>query len=430
MMPIKARMILVARILIAVLAGCGALHAQARLSGQSAQETVVRTPAYVFGPSGAFIGVQRDFTVNSLWHLPRVEGITPLLPPVCPAERADCYWFPESIVYDTSTATAFAVFPQKTLSNSGEPQREWQVIAFVLPAMSVQGHFNLPMCENPRLLFRPAQNELFVNYTLPKPENAADFETVVDIYNANTLKLKKSVHEKTNEQKYVMAQAIVNASFSDKGEFDASGDVILSDLRRIRFTGDSFQSQTLDPVALLTADEKKKLEPFYRIQPVNNTRYLPRGLADFNSGRALIVSQSSDGAQMAMWTVNLSNSTASSVQVVPAGNAHLIARGSRVLVEKVKPAPGDTTNADKAEKLGVWMVYDVGTGKQLLQKEVANAKGQAGQNELTCAWPDGSRVLYRHENKLYGVMLDTAGVMREIPALFPAASPLSCIFVP
>lgn len=131
-----------------------------------------------------------------------------------------------------------------------------------------------------------------------------------------------------------------------------------------------------------------------------------------------------------MATVNLNNSTASSVQVVPAGSAHLIAHGSRVLVEKVKPAAGDTTNPEKVEKLGVWLVYDVATGKQLLQKEVANAKGRATQNELACAWPDGSRVLYGHENKLYGVELDTAGVVREIPALFNAASPLSCIFVP
>jgi hypothetical protein len=420
---------LVVRALLPLLIGYGALSAQTVLTGQSAQQAQVRAPAYVFAPSGSFIGIQRDFRINSLWHLSRVEGITPLLPAVCNPNQADCFWYPASMVYDTSTATAFAILPQKQSTNPADPQ-EWQVIAFVLPAMSVQGHFKLPACENPRLLFRGAQNELFVNYTLPKPEGATEFETVVDVYDASTLKLKKSVHEKTNEQKYMMAQATVNASFSDKGEFDASGDVILSDLSRIRFTGESFQRQALDPVALVASGEKAKLEPFYRVQPVNKTRWLPHSVADFGGGRALIVSQSSDGAQMAMWTVNLNNSTASSVQVVPAGSAHLIAHGSRVLVEKVKPAAGDTTNPEKVEKLGVWLVYDVATGKQLLQKEVANAKGRATQNELACAWPDGSRVLYGHENKLYGVELDTAGVVREIPALFNAAPPLSCIFVP
>ena len=430
MTPIRARMIFVTRILFAVLAGCGALQAQARLSGQSAQEALVRAPAYVFGASGAFIGVQRDFTVNSLWHLPRVEGITPLLPPVCPAERADCDWYPQSIVYDTSTATAFAVLPQKTLPHSGEPQREWQVMAFLLPAMSVQGHFNLPKCENPALLLRPEQHELFVNYTLPKPQGAPDFETVVDIYDAGSLKLKKSVREKTNEEKFMQLQAVVNAGFSDRAEFDASGDVILSWLSLIRFTGNTFVKQTLDPVTLLAAEEKKKLEPFYRIQPVNNTRYLPRETADFNSGRALIVSESQDGAQMAMWTVNLNDSKASLVSVVPAGNAHLIANGARVLVEKAKPAPGATTNSDKNEKLGIWTVYDVATGKQLLQKVIASAKGRAAMNELTCVWPDGSRALFRHQDKLYGVELDSAGAVREIPALFPAVPPLHCIFVP
>src|SRR5947209_18966105 len=91
-------MTLAARVLILMLAWCGSLHAQTKLSGQSAQEAIVRAPAYVFATSGSFIGIQRDFKVNSLWHLPRVEGITPLLPPVCKPENAECFWYPVSIV--------------------------------------------------------------------------------------------------------------------------------------------------------------------------------------------------------------------------------------------------------------------------------------------------------------------------------------------
>lgn len=422
-------MILVTRIVIAVLAACGTLPAQSRLSGKSAQEAIVHAPAYVFGTSGAFIGIQRDFTVNSLWHLPRVEGITPLLPPVCPAGRADCYWYPENIVYDTSTATAFAVFPQKALSGSGEPQMEWQVIAFQLPEMAVAGHFPLPKCEHPDLLLRPGHQELFVNYTLPRQQGQPDFETVVDIYDTQTLKKKNSIHEKTNVEKYAMAQAVVNAKFSG-AEFDRTGDVILSGLSRITFTATGFHKEIVDPVQILDEGERRKLEPFYRIQPVNNTRYLLREIADFNSGKALIVSESQDGAQMALWTVNLEDSKASLVMVVPAGIAHLIGNGTRILVEKTKAAPGSTAHAEKNVKLGTWTVYDAASGRQLLQKEVAVAKGPILQNELTCVWPDGSRALFRHAAKLYGVVLSAGGAALEIPAVFSSEPPLHCIFVP
>src|SRR5438445_7208115 len=171
-MPTGVPMNLVVRVLLPLLAWCSALPAQTTLTGQSAQQSLVRAPAYVFTTSGSFIGIQRDFRINSLWYLPRVEGITPLLPPVCRAESADCFWYPVSMVYDASSATAYAILPQKKSGNPNDPQ-EWQVIAFVLPAIAVQGHFNLPVCENPRLLLRAKQNELFVNYTLPKPEGAA-----------------------------------------------------------------------------------------------------------------------------------------------------------------------------------------------------------------------------------------------------------------
>jgi len=422
-------MAMMTRALIAMLALCSALSAQTALSGQSAQEAAVRAPAYVFSTSGAFIGLQRDFKVNSLWHLPRVEGITPLLPAVCSSGDGSCFWYPVSMAYDTSTATAYAILPQKKSSNPAEPQ-EWQVIAFTLPAMAVTGHINLPQCESPRLLLRPKQNELFVNYTLPKPPADADFVTVVDIYDLRSLKLRKSVSEKTNEQKFMAAQVAVNASFSDRGDFDSSGDVILSGLSRIRFTGEAFLRQAVDPVAVIAPGEQLKLEPFYRIQPVNKARWLPQAVADIAGGRTLMVSESGDGAQMAIWTVNLQSSTASSVQVVPAGTAHLIAGGGRVLVERVKPASGSTGNSEKNEKLGVWAVYDMGSAKQLFQKEVAIGKGRASANELACAWPDGSRALFRHDNKLYGVELDSAGAVREIPAVFSATPPLSCIFVP
>ena len=78
----------------------------------------------------------------------------------------------------------------------------------------------------------------------------------------------------------------------------------------------------------------------------------------------------------------------------------------------------------------MWAVYDMGSAKQLFQKEVAIGRGRASANELACAWPDGSRALFRHDNKLYGVELDSAGAVREIPAVFSATPPLSCIFVP
>src|SRR6267378_3153672 len=117
---------MITRAVIAMLALCPALSAQTTLSGQSAQEAAVRAPAYVFSTSGAFIGLQRDFKVNSLWHLPRVEGITPLLPPVCSSGDGSCFWYPVSMAYDTSTATAYAILPQKESSNPAEPQ-EWQV---------------------------------------------------------------------------------------------------------------------------------------------------------------------------------------------------------------------------------------------------------------------------------------------------------------
>src|SRR5262249_48651471 len=147
----------------------------------------------------------------------------------------------------------------------------------------------------------------------------------------------------------------------------------------IRFNGESFQREALDPVSLLGPAEKAKLEPFYRVQPVNKARWLPNTIADSVGSHALVVSESSDGAQMAMWTVNLNSSTTSPVIVVPAGVAHLLANGARILVEKVKPAPGDTTNAEKTEKLGIWTVYDSATGKELFHKDVPVAKGRATQ---------------------------------------------------
>ena len=290
-------------------------------------------------------------------------------------------------------------------------------------------HFALPKSENPELLLRPDHQELFVNYTLPKPPDQPAFETVVDVYETPSLKKKNSIHEKTDEQKFMMAQAVVNASFAH-AEFDRTGDVILSGLSRITFTNTAFHKEMIDPIEVLDPVEKRKLEPFYRIQPVNNARWLPRTIADFSQGRALMVSESQDGTQMAMWSVNLENSKASPVTVVPAGDAHLIGRGTRILVEKIKPGPGSTSRSEKNEKLGSWTIYDTATGQQVLQKEVAVAKGRSVQNELTCAWPDGSRVLYRHENKLYGVVLSTAGAAQEIPAVFSAEPPLHCIFVP
>jgi hypothetical protein len=420
---------LVVRIVLFMLAVSSAVEAQTTLSGQSAEQAVVRAPAYVFATSGSFVGIQRDFKINSLWYLPRVEGITPLLPEVCRSERADCFWYPAGMVYDASTATAYAILPQKKSSNPGDPQ-EWQVIAFQLPAMSVTGHFNLPICENPKLLLRPKQSELFVNYTLPKPENSPNFETVVDVYDTNSLKPKRSVHEKTDEQKFMMAQAVVNAGFADTAEFDAAGNVILSELNRITFTDAAFRKQAVDPVALLDPVEQRKLEPFYRTQPANKTRWLPHTIADSGNGRTLLVVESQDGAQMALWSVNLENSKASPVIVVPAGIAHLIGRGTRILVEKTKPGAGSAVRSEKNEKLGSWTLYDTGTGQQVLQKEVALAKGRSAQNEFACAWPDGSRALFRHESRLYGVVLSSAGAAQEIPAVFSADPPLHCIFVP
>jgi len=407
---------------------CGTLGAQTRLSGESAEAAIVRAPAYVFGISGAFVGIQRDFTINSLWYLSRVEGITPLLPPACSPRATDCYWRVERIVYDLEEAMVFAVLPQKQ-GLIPEEMPEWQVVAFQLPEMSVAGHFPLPKCERPDLLLRPGHQELFVNYTLPRQPDQPDFETVVDIYDTHTLKKKNSIHEKTNLQKYTMAQAVVNASFH-KAAFDRSGDVILSGLSRITFTDTRFQKEIVDPIEVLDEAERRKLEPFYRTQPVNNTRYLSRAIADFSSGRALMVAESQDGAQMAMWTVNLENSKASTVMVVPAGIAHLIGQGARILVEKTKPIPGSTAKSQKNEKLGSWVVYDTATGKLVLQKEVAVARGLTLNNELTCVWPDGSRALFRHEARLYGVVLSAAGPMQAIPAVFSTDPPLHCIFVP
>lgn len=427
-MSIRVPMNLVVRIVLFMLAAGGALLAQTTLSGQNAEQAVVRAPAYVFATSGSFVGIQRDFKLNSLWYLSRVEGITPLLPPACHPDRADCFWYPASLVYDATTAMAYAVLPQKQSSNPNDPA-EWQVIAFRLPEMSVTAHFALPKSENPELLLRPDHQELFVNYTLPKPPDQPNFETVVDVYETPSLKKKNSIHEKTDEQKFMMAQAVVNASFSH-AEFDRAGDVILSGLSRITFTDTAFHKEVIDPIEVLDPVEKRKLEPFYRIQPINNARWLPRAIADFSNGRALMVSESQDGAQMAMWSVNLENSKASHVMVVSAGVAHLIGRGTRILVEKIKPGPGSTSGSEKNEKLGSWTVYDAATGQQVLQKDVAIAKGRSLQNELACAWPDGSRALFRHENKLYGVVLSATGAAQEIPAVFSAEPPLHCIFVP
>src|SRR5207247_2189852 len=140
--------------------------------------------------------------------------------------------------------------------------------------MSIMGQFRLPRCEEPDLLLRPGHHELFVNYTLPKPADQADFETVVDIYDSHTLQRKNSIHEKTNEEKFTMAQAVVNAGFS-RAEFDRSGDVILSGLSRITFADSAFHKEIVDPIEALDAAERHKLDPFYRTQPVNNTRWLP-----------------------------------------------------------------------------------------------------------------------------------------------------------
>jgi hypothetical protein len=314
--------------------GC-ALGAQTRLSGENAEAARVQAPAYVFGTMGSFVGIQHDFTVNSLWYLSRVEGIAPLLPAVCDSGNAHCYWHTASMVYDVEEAMVFAVLPQKQ-SSDPEEMPQWQVIAFQMPDMTVAGHFQLPKCEEPELLVRPGHQELFVNYTLPKPAEQPDFETVVDVYDTHTLQKKQSIHEKTNEEKFKMSEVFVNASFSH-AEFNRSGDLILSGLSRITFNDKEFHKEVIDPIDALEPAERRKLGPFYRIQPVNKTRWLPRALADFSGGRALIVCESQDGAQMAMWTVNVENSKASAVMVVPAGTAHLIGHGARILVEKTKP---------------------------------------------------------------------------------------------
>src|SRR5437773_5680572 len=107
------RMGIIVRGFIFGLMSCCALTAQTNLPGARSETAFAHAPAYVFGASGSFVGIQADFKVNSMWYLSRVEGIAPLLPPVCPHGAANCYWRAANMIYDIEEATVFAVLPQK-----------------------------------------------------------------------------------------------------------------------------------------------------------------------------------------------------------------------------------------------------------------------------------------------------------------------------
>jgi hypothetical protein len=394
------------------------------LAASAAPPDAAPVRTYLFAPNGAYLVLDRDFAITSRGEIGTMPGTEALLAPFCDPPGGRCWWAPDRVALDGASGRGFAVLPENQSNGDASPGR--QLLAFRIPQMEASGRVDLGPCETPELLRRPARDEVLALCTRPRTANAAEFTTELLILDAASLAEKQRLREVTDQQKYMLAEIEVALAFGPSAVFDNSGETILTGLERIRLGAAAPTKDRLDPVALLDDAGRAALEPFFRIQPVNGTRYLPREMVEQSQARVLMQSLSADGTAMALWTIDNAARAASGVLVLPPGIAHLLPGGQRILVEATKPVPGIAPNAEKAEKLGRWRLYDATSGARLFEQPVPETAGDGGRSELLCVSPDGKRALFRARGRVYGIALGAGDQPRLIAGEIDP--PILCAF--
>lgn len=391
---------------------------------------------YFLNPEMDFMKLEeKTLALQAYWSFPLTRGLSDVLP-LCTA-RSNCLTA-KNFSYD-GRGRLWGVFPQSPTSrpasdakpaSGGNPGElgDYQVIGMALPDFRIVARIPVPesKAEPPSLLVTPDGNNIFIEYRDARAESDAkepSIVTVLDVYNARSLKKELSIHDSALVKDYESGADVLPSRFSSAAYFSADGKYIFDGLNRLEISGEHATKTFISPLTGLGDSQRAALAPFTKT--VAGKPFYEFHNGDSASGRTLVWVTDTANAKLAIWTTDLRTGQDTPVIVSPFGLMHLSHDGSKVIVEETasKTVNGQST----AVKTGRVLIYDAGTGKQLNVVDSDSTRGPAAQHKTVCMTPDGERLFGVSREGVYAVSLSN-GAAEKLHASFPANPGTTCVF--
>lgn len=164
----------------------------------------------------------------------------------------------------------------------------------------------------------------------------------------------------------------------------------------------------LNPVALLSAEQREKLRPFEQPNPLNGKPALTLvHVASSARGIAALTAFAPDDTQTAIVNVDLENRKILSIIVEkPDLRVTVLPDGARAFCEEIEWRKAGSRSDGEANKPGRFFVVDLQTGKRLMEFAALELAGREFDHRVIAVAPDGSSLLYGAGQSLFIVRLD------------------------
>jgi hypothetical protein len=394
---------------------------------------------YLFGPNGAFLKIAtEDNTLAAYWMLSRTEGASAYLAPCRDGHAADpgCGMLFGRLQIDDRTGRAYGVFAARKGSKQPDTDIEYagyQVLVLQLPEMKIVASLPISQTqlEPPTLLLTPDGKRFFLRYRDRSAEAKITEPTIVsivDVYDANTLKGLSTMRESVVIKDVRMLKAVMNLGFGDKAYFDTDGNVIFDNLTATTIAGASMRRQYINPLEGLSAEQRDRLKAFEKIDAPTQRPWLDFVAGDSAAGKTVVRVANSSFTEAAYWTVDLRTGQDSPIIIAPFGIDHLTPDGRLLLIQEAKLAESADKSAREIQAGPNFWLYDVSTGKQVARFENTVLSGPFSRNRLICISPSGKRAFFANERKTQIVSLPDGNNLAALETQSLEASASACTF--
>lgn len=369
-------------------------------------------------------------SMKAMWNLPLTSKLSDVIP-LCEA-RSGCI-VAKDFRYD-ERGHLFAVFPKRQRQES-ETEVEgaaaagiYQVVGLRLPDFDVLGQLDIrqPQAEAPNVLLSPDGLRLYVEYRDAKAQQAVTDPTIVvvlDIYDARTFKKETSIRQSGSVAKYLAAEDVLDALFSNSAYFSSDGQYIFDGLNRIQIQDNQAKKETVNPISSLTDVQRKALTPY--VKTVAGKPYYDFNVAESAGGRTVVWMSDEKRTKCALWATDLRTGADSPIIISPFGFSHLVAGGTKIVVEESVSRANE--GAAETFKSGRILTFDVDSGKQTGGFSNEELKGSLGERRFICLSPDGTLLVEVTKQNILLVDLN-GGKVKTLPVTFPANPGTSCVF--
>ena len=320
-----------------------------------------------------------------------------------------CDWYASDVRLDLESGRMYFIAPAAAPGDVLEEGEEddanrFSVVVAALPEMKLVKKFEIPgaQSEIPTIILTQDGKKLLVSYREQDPKVCN-----VETFDTKTLQKTSVVKDSSGN--------VLNTYFPTESYFTPSGKFIVQLFSRIQVDADGFRQGPADPRTNLTADDRKRLAGFFKIEK-DGQRLLPFfGAASIN-GTTLEMVTNDGNTETAWWTMNAETGADSPVVTLKYfAKGELLGRGEQMALFEGRMSSATPAEASQFERTGHVAIYSVHSGALVREFTIPELKGRG---ELLCSTADGTTAMnQRAKNEL--LVLDLkAGHVTQVPGEF------------